>query len=71
MLRSGIKDGKDIFGRDASFTLVKIDDSFPQYLREHTDEYEFLILREEAPLKKDFAMRQEQYAGDFSGQAIL
>lgn len=47
-----IKDGKDIFGRDASFTLVKIDDSFPQYLREHTDEYEFLILREEAPLKK-------------------
>ncbi len=40
-----IKDGKDIFGRDASFTLVKIDESFPQYLREQTDEYEFLILR--------------------------
>lgn len=47
-----IKDGKDIFGRDASFSLVKIDQTFPRYLREHTDDYEFLILKEEAPFKK-------------------
>lgn len=35
--------GEDIFGRDAKFVRVEIDGSFPAYLREHRDEYDFLI----------------------------
>lgn len=35
--------GEDIFDRDAKFVRVEIDDSFPAYLREHQQEYEFLI----------------------------
>lgn len=38
-----IKDGEDIFGRDAVFACVPIDESFPQYLREHQEEYAHLI----------------------------
>lgn len=35
--------GEDIFGRDASFVRVEIDESFPAYLREHREDYGFLI----------------------------
>ena len=35
--------GEDIFDRDAKFVRVEIDESFPDYLREHQQEYEFLI----------------------------
>lgn len=42
-----IKDGKDIFGRDAKFVRCEIDDSYPQYIREHQKELDFLILHEE------------------------
>lgn len=42
-----IKDGKDIFGRNAQFVRCEIDDSFPQYIREHQDELDFLIMHEE------------------------
>ncbi|MCX4338443.1 MAG: glycosyltransferase [Lachnospiraceae bacterium] len=35
--------GEDIFDRDAKFVRVEIDESFPAYLREHQQEYEFLI----------------------------
>jgi len=38
-----IRDGEDIFGRNARFEQVEIDDSFPQYLRTHTQEYSHLI----------------------------
>ena len=47
-----IKDGKDIFGRNASFVQVEIDETFPEYLRENQEEYAFLILKEEPPVKK-------------------
>ena len=47
-----IKDGKDIFGRNASFRRVEIDETYPEYLREHQDEYEHLILREETSLQR-------------------
>ena len=47
-----IKDGKDIFGRNASFRRVEIDETFPRYLREHVKDYDFLILKEETGLKK-------------------
>lgn len=47
-----IKDGKDIFGRNASFVQVEIDETFPEYLRENQEEYSFLILKEEPSVKK-------------------
>ena len=39
--------GQDIFGRDAKFVMGEIDDSYPQYLREHQDEYAHLIFHKE------------------------
>ena len=47
-----IKDGKDIFGRNAQFVRCKIDDTFPQYIREHQDELDFLIMHEESLASK-------------------
>ncbi len=45
-----IKDGKDIFGRDAQFVRCEIDETFPQYIREHQKELAFLIMQEEKPV---------------------
>ncbi len=39
-----IMTGQDIFGREARFIRVEIDDTFPRYLREHQTEYDFLIM---------------------------
>ncbi len=47
-----IKDGKDIFGRDAQFVRCEIDESFPQYIREHQKELDFLIMQEERGVNK-------------------
>ena len=44
--------GQDIFGRDARFERVKIDDTYPEYLRKHLDEYSHLIMPGISPLKK-------------------
>lgn len=49
-----IKDGKDIFGRDAELVKVDIDESFPAYLREHQAEYAHLILQEETGAQKRY-----------------
>jgi beta-1,4-mannosyl-glycoprotein beta-1,4-N-acetylglucosaminyltransferase len=38
--------GEDIFGRNATFVRVRIDESYPEYLREHQDEYDFLMAPE-------------------------
>lgn len=35
--------GEDIFGRNAKFIRVEIDESYPAYLREHIDEYSYLL----------------------------
>ena len=35
--------GEDIFGRNAEFIRVEIDASYPDYLREHLEEYSYLI----------------------------
>ena len=35
--------GEDIFGRDAKFIRVEIDETYPDYLREHMEEYDYLI----------------------------
>ena len=47
-----IKDGEDIFGREAKFVKVEIDETFPAYLREHQEEYSHLILKEESESEK-------------------
>ena len=36
--------GQDMFGREASFKRVEIDDSYPEYLLKHREEYEYLIM---------------------------
>lgn len=36
--------GQDMFGRDAEFRRVEIDDSYPEYLLQHRSEYEYLIM---------------------------
>ena len=36
--------GQDMFGRDARFKRVEIDDSYPKYLLEHLEEYGYLIM---------------------------
>lgn len=38
--------GEDIFGRNARFVRVPIDESYPEYLRKHQEEYAFLIAPE-------------------------
>ena len=47
-----IKDGKDIFGRNAQFVRCEIDESFPKYIREHQKELDFLIMHEEKAANK-------------------
>ena len=47
-----IKDGKDIFGRDAKFIRCEIDESFPVYVREHQEELSYLIMQEEKETEK-------------------
>lgn len=49
-----IKDGEDIFGREAKFVKVEIDETFPAYLREHQEEYAHLILKDETESEKKF-----------------
>ena len=48
-----IKDGKDIFGRDAQFVMRTIDETYPEYLRKHQDEYAHLIFKEEKKSDKN------------------
>ncbi len=36
--------GQDIFGRDARFERVEIDDTFPEYLRNHIADYDYLVM---------------------------
>jgi beta-1,4-mannosyl-glycoprotein beta-1,4-N-acetylglucosaminyltransferase len=49
-----IKDGKDIFGRNAKFVRCEIDDTYPEYIRTHQKELSFLIMQPEQPVKKVF-----------------
>lgn len=39
-----IMTGQDIFGREAKFVRVEIDESYPLYLRENKAEYDYLIM---------------------------
>jgi beta-1,4-mannosyl-glycoprotein beta-1,4-N-acetylglucosaminyltransferase len=49
-----IKDGKDIFGRNAKFVRCEIDDTYPEYIRTHQKELSFLIMQPEQPIRKAF-----------------
>lgn len=46
--------GQDIFGRDAKFERVEIDESYPDYLREHLDEYEYLVMKPVSKGRQEF-----------------
>lgn len=48
-----IKDGQDIFGREATFIRSEIDESYPQYIRDHYHEFPHLIMNEEDKGKKE------------------
>ncbi len=47
-----IMTGQDIFGRDARFIRVDIDETFPRYLRENQAEYDFLIMPRITPARQ-------------------
>jgi beta-1,4-mannosyl-glycoprotein beta-1,4-N-acetylglucosaminyltransferase len=47
-----IDDGKDIFGREAQFRIVPIDDTYPRYLRDHISEYSYLIKKPDSRASK-------------------
>lgn len=55
-----IKDGKDIFGREARFVRCEIDETYPEYIRTHQKELDFLIMHEENPVRK--ALRERKVA---------
>ena len=64
--------GEDIFDRDAKFVRVPIDDSFPAYLREHKEEYDFLIAPGISPagiLWKRMKLAGKQYLRKARGAA--
>ncbi|MBQ9512147.1 MAG: glycosyl transferase GT17 family protein [Lachnospiraceae bacterium] len=44
--------GRDMFGRDATFQQVEIDDSYPQYLRDNLEQYSHFILPEITGLRR-------------------
>lgn len=45
-VRKNIKNKQDIFGRDAQMIRVKIDETYPAYLRENIDKYQYLLYKE-------------------------
>lgn len=45
-----INDGRDMFDRDAKFVIVPIDSTYPQYLREHIEEYDYLVKNIDGPI---------------------
>ena len=49
-----IKDGEDIFGRDAVFVQVPIDESFPEYIRTHREAYAHLMKQDETKTEAAF-----------------
>lgn len=44
-VRRNIKSHQDIFGRDAQMVQVEIDETFPAYLRENIDKYQYLLYK--------------------------
>ena len=44
--------GQDIFGRNARFERVEVDESYPEYLLEHVEEYRYLIMPPVSSVRK-------------------
>ena len=42
-----LRDGKDLFGRNAHFVRTEIDETYPLYLQQHQAEWDYLILKPE------------------------
>lgn len=49
-VKKNIKNHQDILGRESNFEIVPVDESYPAYLREHLEEYRYLMY----PEKKSF-----------------
>ena len=60
--------GQDIFGRDARFERVEVDDTYPKYLREHLSEYDYLIMPRITPFVR-FTHRYDLTVGRFFRKA--
>ena len=56
-----IKDGNDIFGRDAKFVMRTIDESYPVYIREHQKELSHLIMKEESDEDRKKRQKKRQF----------
>jgi len=44
--------GRDLLGRDAKFERVEIDDTYPEYLRAHLDDYKHIVMPKITPFMK-------------------
>ncbi len=60
--------GRDIFGRDARFERVEIDDTYPVYLTQHLEDYSHLIMPKITALSKLYH-RLDLTAGRFLRKA--
>lgn len=49
-VKKKIRNHEDILGRSTDFQIVPVDESYPVYLREHLEEYQYLMY----PEKKSF-----------------
>lgn len=49
-VKKNIRNHQDILGRDSRFEIVPVDESFPAYLREHLEEYRYLMYPESKSL---------------------
>lgn len=65
-----IRDGEDIFGREATFVQVEIDESFPEYLRSHKGEYAHLIKRDETKAAVALRHFRRNVRGSFRKAAV-
>lgn len=45
-VRKNIKNQQDIFGRDAQIVQVKVDETYPAYLRKNIEQYQYLLYKE-------------------------
>ncbi len=61
--------GMDIFGRDAHFERVEIDDSYPEYLRNHISDYQHFVLGKVTPVMKLYH-RLDMTVGRFFRKAV-
>lgn len=49
-VKKNIKNHQDILGRESRFEIVAVDETFPVYLREHLEEYRYLMYPEKKSL---------------------